>query len=747
MIALLPSLVIKEWLKISLLLSMITLLINPCLLHAADNNEFLPVCSLNELEQQLSTPDEVLIAAADLEAGEAQLAQQRSEQGLKLFAGAGTGLTNNTALDGGDRLYTTYELRAGLRYPLLGRADAEERGIVEAQTSVREKEQRLQLVKRQSLSLLRQSYVTYWSAQEKIKLNRAFFTDESRQRQLLTRRQQAGYLLEADRLEFLSAFDLVRRNQETLLAAQRTALHTMQRLTATSVAFTARAPILAISLNDLNGLPESAIETWPSIALLRERLRGLEQQVPLMRNSGANANFDVYTASGIDDTQDAPEYSVGVSLSVELPLGNLAGKGHPAQQSAQALAVKCRRELALERNTIRTRIQEMLALYRASETDIFFATQRLRAAAERVRENGLRTAMEGDSLERLLQSRYAYYQANIDAVDAQARQWNYLISLLEYASTPPEQQKNKQTSQPKTVIDGIDLLLLGNNATDDPQNGLQRDRTPKHKIDAGSVPHGTLDISGLYVWQTKQFKAQVESDPDFLARLQVAGIRRLLLSLDQEQIDALADPSTRAVFSAWLQQSSKRGMKIELLLGEPLWILPEHRPKLLAIIHALADLPFSGLHLDLEPDQLPKQGKQGGVPVKEWVATLKAAKGASPWPLGVSMHPRYFQPPGKRGGLGDTLRRLGVSEVVLMVYVSNPQRVVQLVNPVLKASPGLRFSVAQSVEPELSAEESHSHVGRAQFTARMNRLSPLLHAQNFNGIIVQDWTRWQEMKP
>jgi len=30
----------------------------------------------------------------------------------------------------------------------------------------------------------------------------------------------------------------------------------------------------------------------------------------------------------------------------------------------------------------------------------------------------------------------------------------------------------------------------------------------------------------------------------------------------------------------------------------------EHRSDLLKIVQALADLPFSGLHLDIEPDQL-----------------------------------------------------------------------------------------------------------------------------------------------
>ena len=82
-----------------------------------------------------------------------------------------------------------------------------------------------------------------------------------------------------------------------------------------------------------------------------------------------------------------------------------------------------------------------------------------------------------------------------------------------------------------------------------------------------------------------------------------------------------------------------------------------------------------------------------------------------------------------------------------MVYVSNPDRVAQVVQPILKRSPGISFSVAQSVEPELPVQESHYRAGRELFAARMSRLAGLINAPNFAGLVVQDWIRWQEMKP
>ena len=61
--------------------------------------------------------------------------------------------------------------------------------------------------------------------------------------------------------------------------------------------------------------------------------------------------------------------------------------------------------------------------------------------------------------------------------------------------------------------------------------------------------------------------------------------------------------------------------------------------------------------------------------------------------------------------------------------------------------PALRFGVAQSVEPELGKEESHFLAGRAVFARRMDALVRKLALPNFTGIIIQDWSRWQEMGP
>ncbi|MBP8037090.1 MAG: hypothetical protein KAY58_00420, partial [Desulfobulbus sp.] len=99
--------------------------------------------SLAAVEGHLVRADDVLLAAADLELGRARLAGQQSGRGARLFAGAGLGSGTDTSLAGADRTYTTYDLRAGVRFPLLGRAAAEERGVAEAESAVREHTHRL----------------------------------------------------------------------------------------------------------------------------------------------------------------------------------------------------------------------------------------------------------------------------------------------------------------------------------------------------------------------------------------------------------------------------------------------------------------------------------------------------------------------------------------------------------------------------------------------------------------------------
>jgi hypothetical protein len=117
--------------------------------------------------------------------------------------------------------------------------------------------------------------------------------------------------------------------------------------------------------------------------------------------------------------------------------------------------------------------------------------------------------------------------------------------------------------------------------------------------------------------------------------------------------------------------------------------------------------------------------------LEELVKTLADAKLASPWPVGLSIHPRYMAAPLGDIDFATALERLGLDEVVHMTYVVSRERVLQIVAPILDAHPGLRFGVAQSVEPFLAPEETHAGIGYAEFQERMKALADGLTPPNF----------------
>jgi outer membrane protein TolC len=244
---------------------------------------------------------------------------------------------------------------------------------------------------------------------------------------------------------------------------------------------------------------------------------------------------------------------------------------------------------------------------------------------------------------------------------------------------------------------------------------------------------------GVYVWHSTELIAR-QQDEGFWQRLQAMPVNRLLLGLNAQEIaEAQSDPKK---LSGFLDAAKRHGVAVELLLGDAGWIDPAQRQKLVAIIDGLRRFEFAGLNLDIEPDQIYKQPLQQEQ-FEAWMQTLKSAARISPWPTGISVHPRYFRdPPYMSWGIEQHLRDAGVSEVVLMVYSSSPQKVADITRPIVSSprAQGLRFRVAQSVEPELEPQLSYARRSPQDFRQSMQQLQGLLAAQpNTEGVVVQAW--------
>ncbi|MHB8820598.1 MAG: TolC family protein, partial [Pseudomonadaceae bacterium] len=263
-------------------------------------------------------------------------------------------------------------------------------------------------------------------------------------------------------------------------------------------------------------------------------------------------------------------------------------------------------------------------------------------------------------------------------------------------------------------------------------------QAPQAEARTSAVPRAARWQQGVYVWKSHALLDE-RRRAEALAQLRVAGMQRLYLGLDATQV---AQPERlRDQLRGLLGAAREQGFEVLLLLGDPHWLQADGRQGLLDLLGELRALPFAGLHLDLEVEQL-------GWPVPEarlhdWVDTLAAVARVSPWPLELSSHHRWFAAP--RAGeycVPCELRQRGVRQVSLMIYTRNAARSAELAADIARRWPGLSFRLAQSVEPQLAADESWSAASRAQLQAQTERWRQQLQPQAVSGIDWQDWSHY-----
>jgi hypothetical protein len=78
-----------------------------------------------------------------------------------------------------------------------------------------------------------------------------------------------------------------------------------------------------------------------------------------------------------------------------------------------------------------------------------------------------------------------------------------------------------------------------------------------------------------------------------------------------------------------VQVAHRSNIKVEVVLGDAEWMLPEGRQKLTEFLKPLSSLPIDGFNLDLEIEQLPNWSAQRDQLTQEWFSTLKAASESS----------------------------------------------------------------------------------------------------------------------
>jgi len=224
----------------------------------------------------------------------------------------------------------------------------------------------------------------------------------------------------------------------------------------------------------------------------------------------------------------------------------------------------------------------------------------------------------------------------------------------------------------------------------------------------------------------------------------------VLLGFDDTYIHKCSTVKGASEMNAMIAQAARHGVSVELLLGDPGWILPSGIPGLKQILLDLRKVRFAGLDLDLEPNEIK------GVPVvtafEDLAAAMHAYIEASPWPVSIDVNHIYVDAAAVREYgycLMCALQRAGLKHANLMTYVSDPKKVIADVAPILARYPSVDFTIAQSVENRsvLPVWDSYWSDGFDVFYRDMQQLDAALKtAKNYTGLTIESLYYLERMK-
>lgn len=647
------------------------------------------ITPLSAFERELSGAPAVAITAAAVEILRADSAIDRRTRGARLSAGAQAGTFHEQVSDTLARDYQGLTAQVSLREPILGEAAANRDAVLRSSVALAAREADVEIARRTVRRAVRLAYIAYWNAAQRGALAADFQRGGEELQRALALRTQAHLLLQSDALGVGSEYAGARRDGTRSAREAIRARGTLGVALGREVApFGAAAPVFT----GLCAGPDAAVAAaWARSAALVALQAESDAEHRLAETSVSPVSGGVSIGQTIAVQRPAaggPGRGTTVAVDLSVPVGSVAiVADRRARDRAQAAATDLR--IAQARAQLRVDANDAWAGLVQTGDDLRFAQARADAGREGVREAELRYGrIPGDTLEQLTKARWAYYGAAADRLDAQAAQ---LAAQTEM------------------------LFIAGDRCSADASSGVGPSLTV-----FDWDPAALFDTAAPDVWQ----------------RLAAQGITRVLAGFDAHRIATAATPEGRALLNASIAAAGREGIEIDLLLGDPEWMHASSRGGLIDAIHKLRGIAFGGIELDLEPGQLVARGERRADVVRALAQTVAAAAAVSPWPLGINVSYREFLSPDPC--LACLLQPLRLREVTLLTYVANPDRAAEIVRPILRAHRALRFSVAESVEAGLSADESYARRGRARFYEATARLDAALRAQpNYAGIRVQ----------
>lgn len=670
------------------------------------------VLPLSTLLEGVETSASVRAVDAELVALEALQQQREAEAGWQWFASAGAGHYRELVTDDLRDDYYGRDLALGLRHPLLGSLHRQLDAVRNVESERVQQQARRDLYRHEQRLALRTAYADWWRAQQEQQWCRSVAGSADQASSRLAERVRGGWLLASEARLLNARWQVLEQKcagNQRVLDETRFSLRTLSGRPI-EPQHQASAEALALSAQPVETWLQ-ALEAHPRMQQRREQLRRAEQNRASPWYAGVDSNFSV--AQSYEDRNGSSKPGDGLVASINLstpfdPLGYRRARGDEGearQQAAQA-------QLEAEREQMVLALTQALRAQRLAADELAQARQQLEASALALREQRLRREGEID-------------QAMLGAITADLEHRYAELRVIAAWHSLWLQEAALRLFVDET---GVASALLGPLEADWPGLGETTARSAAEQDDTWR--------QGVYMWDSRSL-LDPSTRSEALQALRAAGMQRVHLGISAAQ---LAEPmQLRRQLSDALTDAHARGLEVTLLLGDPQWILPVPRHALIALLKTLASLPFDALHLDLEVEQL-------GWPVPEdrlrdWMDTLEAVTQVSPWPLELSSHHRWFaQPAAGEFCVPCRLQQRGVRQVSLMIYTRNPDRSAELAQGIARRWPGLRFRLAQSVEPQLSAQESWKDATRLQLEKQVANWRHRLQAVSVTGIDWQDWS-------
>ena len=691
--------------------------------------------ALEELERKSGSGPEVLeaLAASARDSYLEQLEGQRA--GGKWFLNGSIGYSDEPQYDTSENSihYTKFSVSAGLSFPLFGTWDKLKINKLSAEIKAADSKYKSQILRVNNLAALRKAYAVLWIEAQKIRLAKAFLSNKEYVASYLSQRRQKALLRPSDNLEFLAAYDMAKKD---IAVSQLHMVQAMQIIRLdTGEKWQMPDDIAAPTLPVFYGV-SADVDSNPSVAMRFDSVKKYEKLADASRriDNEGHINF------GLNAGKDIPgDFGTGIYASIVLtgPLKEI-GREDKAKLAAKSDLERAKQEENFTRMKVEGDAEEALSMAAYASANISAQYARLRSIAQGVTENYLRhQEIAGDTFEKLQSTRYQYYRVAMDMLDSQLI---LLQSGADILAAAYPQGNESEPHQRNYVVDGKFLSSVTSQKWFTTTGKLASYSGPSAPaVDAYQPPQYT------YIWKAAPFLDTHRRD-GLISALHSRGINDIFISFTGKELAGMKTSEGSQKLNDLLRLAKNAGINAELMLAEPTWLYPENRHEMIEIINSMSKFKFSGVHLDIEPDQIKGAVNMRPKMTDMLVATIREAAASTQLPISFSAHPRYLE-----GALGTALdsglRGVKISCIVPMIYAANADNTANRMSAILAKHPRYNFVLAQSVEKKLPSTESYYTFGVAGFKKSVTRLeSKLMNSPNFKGIAVQAWEDYEVLR-